>query len=171
MCEGDIQVSVCKHGSAIYIYQNNQFVYTQMKSVHSSVVSEDDDVVLQGESGKVSGSPVADLTPCLQALDLHLSESSYIVGHVPTQADSVAHQRIGSAGCGALTQNYLHFTRWWRHIESFGSDSKGFPSTDLTVLSQFSLLDAYLPQVNICFYMCSHSDYVLFSSMAVYRQF
>ncbi|XP_042203973.1 asparagine--tRNA ligase, cytoplasmic-like isoform X1 [Homarus americanus] len=97
----------------------------------------------------VSGSTEADLTQCLQALDEHLSQSSYIIGHVPTQADAVVHvctSGLSPSQNGPVSPLYPHLVRWWRHIQSFGSDSKDFPQTDLGILSQFNLPDARLPQ-------------------------
>nr|XP_053646778.1 asparagine--tRNA ligase, cytoplasmic-like [Cherax quadricarinatus] len=104
----------------------------------------------QGEGGKLCSSPEASLTVCLQALDQHLSQSSYIVGHVPTQADTLVLERMGKASPknGPLTSSYPHFTRWWRHIQSFDSDLKDLPQTDLCILKQFSLPDARLSQGN-----------------------
>lgn len=98
------------------------------------------------------GSPGADLTSCLQALDEHLSQSSYIVGHVPTKADTVVHDCIGRASAsmnGPVLPSHPHFMRWWKHIESFGSNSKDFPQTDLSILLHFNLPHGKVPQVNI----------------------
>ncbi|KAK4298626.1 hypothetical protein Pmani_029045 [Petrolisthes manimaculis] len=103
----------------------------------------------KGEDGKVvSGRSVTDLTPCLQALDGHLCYSSYLVGHTPSQADTLAHSRLsggvwdsGDNNCG-----HPHFSRWWRHIDSFGPLTKDFPKTDLGVLTCFYLPDAVVSQ-------------------------
>ncbi|XP_069166967.1 asparagine--tRNA ligase, cytoplasmic isoform X2 [Procambarus clarkii] len=104
----------------------------------------------QGEGDKLSGSKEAELTPCLQDLDEHLSQSSYIVGHVPTQADTVVYNRVGGASPlnGPIPSSYPHFMRWWKHIKSFGANLKDFPQTDLCVLSQFNLPDAPHTQLN-----------------------
>ncbi|XP_066940772.1 asparagine--tRNA ligase, cytoplasmic isoform X1 [Macrobrachium rosenbergii] len=98
----------------------------------------------EGEKGsrETAGTEVTDLTSCLQALDQHLSEVSYILGHSPTQADQVAHSHVGqamSSGSSSIASSHPHFTRWCRHIESFGSGVKEFPKVDLSVLDQFSL--------------------------------
>ncbi|KAK8747770.1 hypothetical protein OTU49_016592 [Cherax quadricarinatus] len=58
----------------------------------------------QGEGGKLCSSPEASLTVCLQALDQHLSQSSYIVGHVPTQADTLKYEIIAKSQLKKLTK-------------------------------------------------------------------
>lgn len=60
----------------------------------------------------------------LVALDLYLSERSYIESHVPSQADSDMFKII-AAKC--IPDNLVHLGRWFRHIESFGTAKNNFP--------------------------------------------
>ena len=91
-----------------------------------------------------------DLSGCLEALDQHLSECSYIGGHTPSQADSVVHGRLAGAvppHNGPALPSHLHLARWYKHIASFGSQVQHFPPADLSILSQFNLPSARLLQV------------------------
>merc|ERR1712128_55383 len=89
-----------------------------------------------------SVSSSTDLVPCLERLDSHLSDNSYLLGHVATQADTVAHECGG--GKKPLKYNPArslpHFTRWCKHIDTFtANELANFPSTDLSILTKFRL--------------------------------
>jgi elongation factor 1-beta len=71
----------------------------------------------------------------LVALDLHLSEKSYIDSHVPTQADCDMFKLVTK---NSIPDNLAHLGRWWRHIESFGAARNNFPPT-LSLDTKFSV--------------------------------
>lgn len=99
-----------------------------------------------------------DLTPALVALDQHLAQCSYIGGHTPSQADSLAYgqlARVAPTHNGLTLQSRPHLARWYNHITSFGPEVKDFPTADLGILSQLKLPHARLPQVIPSFSFCS----------------
>ncbi|XP_065337591.1 threonine--tRNA ligase 1, cytoplasmic-like isoform X1 [Cloeon dipterum] len=60
----------------------------------------------------------------LSALDEHLSDRSYVDSFEPTQADASLFEMISVS---KIPQSLPHLSRWYKHIESFGSAIKLFP--------------------------------------------
>lgn len=67
----------------------------------------------------------------LAAVDAHLANRSYIVGYQPSQADTTVYKAL----CGhSLPSEFLHLTRWYRHISSYGSEVEKFPGPKQTMV-------------------------------------
>ncbi|KAG7171869.1 Glycine--tRNA ligase-like [Homarus americanus] len=58
------------------------------------------------------------------ALDFFLSDRSYILGHLPTQADVTVREALNQSP----PPHFTHASRWYRHVESFGHNERlNFP--------------------------------------------
>ena len=69
--------------------------------------------------------------PCLAAVNAHLATRSYIVQYQPSQADTAVYKAV----CGHnLPSEFLHLTRWYRHISSYANDIDKFPGPKQTVV-------------------------------------
>lgn len=69
----------------------------------------------------------------LKALDEHLSDRSYVDSFEPTQADASVFQMITLS---KVPQSLPHLTRWYKHIQSFGSSvSKFAPSSAASIMT------------------------------------
>lgn len=69
----------------------------------------------------------------LKALDEHLSDRSYIDSFEPTQTDASVFQMIAFS---KVSQSLPHLSRWYKHIQSFGSSvSKFAPSSAASIMT------------------------------------
>lgn len=60
----------------------------------------------------------------LEALNIHLSDKSYVNGFRPSQIDTYFFETLDSCP----SDNFPHVCRWYRHISSFGMERRNFPS-------------------------------------------
>ena len=70
-------------------------------------------------------------------INTHMADRSYVQGYQPSQADTVLFESLGSQP----QSSYIHLSRWYRHISSYGKDRSMFPGTKCT-MEQLGLLPA-----------------------------
>ncbi|XP_050719903.1 asparagine--tRNA ligase, cytoplasmic-like isoform X2 [Eriocheir sinensis] len=150
-CEGEIYTSE-KHGSDETGDGTEARPYkTAMQALRKAGKEPFPTIYVDGKEDNqaVAEGGGTDLNPCLEALDQHLSQYSYIGGHTPSQADAVVHTRLAGSphtSNGPAHPSLPHFMRWYKHMTSFGEGVRDFPSSDMSVLSQFNLPSARIPQ-------------------------
>jgi elongation factor 1-beta len=60
----------------------------------------------------------------LEALNIFLSDRSYVNGFRPSKVDTYLFEKLDSCP----SDIFPHVCRWYRHIASFGMERKNFPS-------------------------------------------
>ena len=65
----------------------------------------------------------------LKFLESHLTSRSYISDFEPTQNDEIVFRAVGHEP----REEFCNVLRWYRHLNSFGSQRKDLPKSSITI--------------------------------------
>ncbi|XP_026491645.2 histidine--tRNA ligase, cytoplasmic isoform X1 [Vanessa tameamea] len=93
-------------------------------------IQEQGDLVRKLKAAKESSEKVKTVQSFygnLEEINKHLSQFSYLSGHMPSKVDIETHNKLD---CNVHFQNYPHLKRWWYHMRSFSDSERSlFPES------------------------------------------